>query len=393
MIKRILITCLPCLFFIAAKAQFSIRKNTSNSTAVDILYTPPASGTGTLAVQYFEFALQVPNPQGSTLTATWTPAAPLASISAFQASTGVDYGNTTFAWASSGVPNYSATYSFSSSEVVLGTVSFSPASAAQGAIVSAIDYSNNPTYGGPGTQAAVWTMQVGSTGTDVTNYSNLFYQSAASGTTSGSASPSTTNDGGATNQIITLSATPLPILLTTFSGYFDNNCKPVLYWEITNALSIDHFELEYSADGKYFSLVKEIMKTDAENYMVSLSGDDGKPGFFRLKMSGTDGSTRYSNIVDLHNCGAFSNNAWSLFPNPVSRKDQVTVLLNANQKLEGTLKISNAVGQTAGLLHKSVLVGENKYNLDLSEYSPGVYYIHFLSNEHTGLKPLKLIIQ
>jgi hypothetical protein len=365
------------LFFIVTtvNAQFSIRVNSTNIYAVDILYKAPALGQGNIPVQFFEFALQIANPQGATLTATFTPGAPLAAIATFTPYTGIDNGKTTWAWAAAGVPNYSNTFNFTATEVVLGTVAFTPTAIAAGADVFAVDYQNAPTYGGAGTGVAIWTMQVRPIGDDVTNYGSLFYQSANAGIIRGSAAPNTNADYGTSNQQVGLTGgTLLPLNLLSFTAT-QKNCNASIAWKTADEVNSKNFEVQTSTNGTSFTTTATIAAKGGttSNYSTILPQQAGTV-YYRLKMVDKDGKFTYSTIVPLAiNCQPTDN--MSLYPNPVKNDNTTTLSFNTSYKGMATIKITNTLGQQLSALQTIVVSGLNNKPIATTNLAAGVYYV------------------
>lgn len=357
--KRLLGLLSLSIAALQSHAQFSIRVNPSNPSAVDILYTAPPVGQGVHPVQFFEFALQIPDPQGSTLTASFAPGAPLAALASFTQYQGTDYGNHTWAWASAGVPNYSNTYNFPAGEVVLGTVTFSGAST--GAIVSAIDYQNQAVYGG-NSGTAVWTMQVDPGGNDVTNYSSLFYQSSTSGGVSGSDPASTTSDGSASNQKLSLSSTPLPVSLSSFSASA-SGCAADIEWVSEQEMNLKHYELYRSSDARNWTLAATIAgKGIPSGY--SYHDEITSLSYYRLKMVDLDGHSEYSNIVSVQaDC---DHREIRVFPNPAETSVTVSGLLGGER-----IELLDCTGRTV----YTTVAKTNEAMISLEGIASGSYLI------------------
>jgi hypothetical protein len=353
-------------------AQFSIRRNAVNPAAVDILYKAPVAGQGVRSSMFFEFALQVPDPTGSGLTATFTPGAPLASIQAFDAFTGTDYGNKTFAWAAAGVPNYALSYNFPSTEVVLGQVVFSPAGSATAAAISAIDYQNQTPYGG-NSDAAIWTYQVldqtGPTNQwyDVTNYNALFYQAVQVGNSVGSTAPYTTPDGGVVNQKVSLSNAPLPLTLLSFNASAQADCEVLLKWSTVAEKNFRHFDVEYSYDGGHYAsagIVAAKPQATGGSYDFRHSPAARDQVFYRLKMVDNDNSYSYSKVISVRpSCG---QRKVTLFPNPVHDVLSIEGLRDNDE-----VTVYNTLGQQ---VLRKVAVG-SMMRVDMHALAQGMYSV------------------
>jgi len=366
-------------------AQFSIRRNPTNTNAVDILYTAPRQGQGVRPVQFFEFAIQVTNPNGA-LTATFTKGAPLASLTApFGAKTGFTdrSGIQTFSWASTGVPVYANTYNFPATEVVLGTVSFSGNST--GAIVNAIDYQNAATYGGIGTEESIWSMQVDPFGTEVTNYDQLFYQSQPSGGTLGSLPPSTIAEQGANNQSLSLAPTPLPLKLLSFTAtpQAGKTNTSLLNWTAAEQVNTSSFEIERSMDGNDYTQIGTLAAAGnfagSKSYSFVDANAANGTNYYRLKMIDIDHNFTYSPVKAVNfDAGALS---LQITPNPAQNVCYIKGLTQP-----AIVKLMDITGKV--LLVQNGVTSTSPLNI--ASLARAVYLVQVIQNDQI-LNTLKLI--
>ncbi len=390
--KNLSLIFITAIIALQSNAQFSVRRNTLSGNSVDILYTAPLVGRGNVPVQYFSFALSIPNPQGATLTATFTPGAPLAAIAAFQPSLGTDGLNRTFAWASIGVPTYANTFNFTASEVILGTVAFTPS--AGGAVVSAVDYQNAATYGGPGTGVAFWSMQVTPGGLDVTNYGNLFYQSGPSGGTPGSSSPSTLVYDGASNQIVTLGFSVLPLQMADFA-VTNQDCNPLLSWKTTAERNTKNFEIEQSIDGTNFKTIGTLNALGnsnvGKNYSYLATQPQGK-AYYRLKINDDDGGFKYSSIQQLTiDCSKLD--ALRIYPSPARENTNVIAELNTNYSGLVLVQVTSMDGRLVYSNNATLIPGINKIPVPSTKLVAGTYLIQVITPQGARLGQVQKLIK
>jgi hypothetical protein len=358
------------------------------------LYTAPASGQGVHPVQFFEFGLQVTNPNGA-LTATFTPAAPLAAVGSFALygpKTDVS-GSQTFAWASTGNPDYTKTYDFPATEIVLGTVAFS--GQFSGAIVSAVDYDNASAPWGGATGAAVWTMQLDGNITypttnsiDVTNYNNLFYQSQPANGIPGSSTPAYFSGAGySMNQGMALAATPLPLKLQSFnaSPQSGKTNTALLTWTATDQVNTQSFTVERSTDGKSFTAIATVAAAgnyaSAKSYSFTDANAKDGMNYYRLKMTDIDGKFTYSDQVrQVKFDGTAVTNIYAA-PNPT--KGQFYVRGVAPSSTVRVLDMNGRVLQVYNGVSQSTV-------LDITNQPAGVYFVQVLKDSRL-LQSLKLL--
>jgi hypothetical protein len=83
------------------------------------------------------------------------------------------------------------------------------------------------------------------------------------------------------------------------------------------------------------------------------------------------------------------NNNFSMFPNPA--KENVSIVLNANQKSEGTVNLFNISGALVKAINTKFVAGVNTLELTLTDLPKGMYFVQINNNESSFTK--KLIIE
>lgn len=107
---------------------------------------------------------------------------------------------------------------------------------------------------------------------------------------------------------------PLPVRFISISAN-RRGTNVEISWKVAEEQGIIKYEVERSADGRYFVMVGSLPATGAESYNLldrsSISGNS----FYRIKSISVDGNVKYTNIAKV-----FSDNiksGISVFPNPV----------------------------------------------------------------------------
>jgi len=178
--------------------------------------------------------------------------------------------------------------------------------------------------------------------------------------------------------------------LSSFTGTA-NKCDAVLQWKASTETNADKFVVEKSSNGLNFVAVAEVRSaggTVVKTYHESVSQPSGIM-YYRLKLLHGDGRFSYSPVVAVHTaCGA--DDYLAVYPNPASTT--LTVSFHTAYRGTANLVITNTVGQK--LLSQKIQVGAaaNAINLDLSNYSPGIYMLFVAdgSGVHIG-EPQKVI--
>ena len=183
---------------------------------------------------------------------------------------------------------------------------------------------------------------------------------------------------------------PLPIVLSFFTGTA-NKCDAVLQWKTSTEINADKFVVEQSGNGLNFAAVAEVKSAGSsvgKTYHTSLSQPSGIM-YYRLKLLDRDGRFIYSPVVTVRTvCGA--DDYLTVYPNPASTN--LTVSFHTSYKGAANLVIANAVGQKLFGKKIQVTVAANTINLDLSNYTPGVYMLYLADDSGVQIvEPQKVI--
>jgi len=173
--------------------------------------------------------------------------------------------------------------------------------------------------------------------------------------------------------------TVVPLGLLSFSGN-EINGNIRLNWKMASELNCEKFELQRSADGTHFSSIASLPASGSRSYQFTdqhINATTGKY-FYRLKMTGFDGSLDYSHVAVVKTAVAAS---MSLYPNPAN--DIITV---AGLSEPGVITVISSSGST--LLN--VNANSSSSVIDVSNLPSGVYVISF-SNQKSNINKKLLI--
>lgn len=120
----------------------------------------------------------------------------------------------------------------------------------------------------------------------------------------------------------------LPVELISFSVR-DDRTSVHTQWITGNEHDNDHFEVQRSADGEYWSSVGWIRGATNSQVPLHYAWDDQAPlngwSYYRLRQVDGDGSAHYSNVEVVHHVRSEELRAW---PQPCNGEFQVTGLAN-----------------------------------------------------------------
>ena len=148
----------------------------------------------------------------------------------------------------------------------------------------------------------------------------------------------------------------LPVELLSFSGRWTNKATNSvdLKWNTSTALRADKFVVERSFDSRAYAAVGTVQQnttgTGTSTTTLAYSFNDplvpreaGDVVYYRLNIHEPDGSTRYSNVVELHRLTP--GNQYSLYPNPVRKGDYVYILSSRDNVQDFKIQIIDATGK------------------------------------------------
>ena len=124
----------------------------------------------------------------------------------------------------------------------------------------------------------------------------------------------------------------LPVTITSVSANRNNDKTVGVQWKVANELNLEGYQVERSLDGRNFAAIaaKAPQNNTGGRTEYSITDADGKVGdlFYRIKANSTSGQVQYSAIVKVAALKNSSNQAISVYPNPVVNKNMHVQFLN-----------------------------------------------------------------
>jgi hypothetical protein len=159
----------------------------------------------------------------------------------------------------------------------------------------------------------------------------------------------------------------LPLQLISFTGERNKGVSQ-LKWETANESQVAYFELERSADGNAYSVVKKITARNGQSQLYRHDDPVAFSGLmhYRLKMVDIDGTIAYSKIVLLKDQ---ESGDLSLYPNPAHH---TLWLESGDAAIRGTRAI---VVNTAGAVQLSFVITGSVQPVDISKLNTGIYFV------------------
>jgi hypothetical protein len=181
-----------------------------------------------------------------------------------------------------------------------------------------------------------------------------------------------------------LSAAPLPVELTSFTGTVNIHNIATLHWTTASERNTNYFAVERAIDGKTFTEAGRLLASNNSNQTLRYELADVKiltqTTYYRLRQVDNDGTASYSSIVSLSPTQPLSKQV-EIYPNP-STGQSLNLLLQGYDNELVTIGFINNIGQsiitysftpTDAHSHSIIPVPQN--------LSPGNYVLTILSKD------------
>ncbi len=171
----------------------------------------------------------------------------------------------------------------------------------------------------------------------------------------------------------------VPLGLLSFDGT-ETGGNVYLSWKLSGQKTFKQFDVERSTQARYYEPIASLQVGNTNNYYYqdkNIAAADKY--FYRLKLTGRDGTIEYSDVVMVKIAGAVSLN---ISPNPANNKLTITGISQP-----GTISLISSNGAT--VLVKNTC--STTANFDVSYLPEGLYVVRF-NNAHTTINK-KLLIQ
>lgn len=179
----------------------------------------------------------------------------------------------------------------------------------------------------------------------------------------------------------------MPVSFLDFTATPHGN-QMLIEWSTASEQNNSHFTVERSQDGSIFKDLGTVKGNGTTNLTSRYSfTDETAPGgllYYRIKQTDFNGKTGYSSMVVVKHSGKFLFEITRLFPSPAS--DFVTVSLSSDEKTDVNVTVYDANVKPVTSFSRKVGLGENMFNLNVSEFATG---LHYLVVEKGGVKTVQ----
>lgn len=174
--------------------------------------------------------------------------------------------------------------------------------------------------------------------------------------------------------------TILPLALTSFTAQLNLNSTVDLKWETNNEINISHFEIERSTDAVNFLTAGTVAakgnSTVISRYFMNdnIAANPSPVFYYRLRSVAIDGTRELSAAAIIRmNKEAENSISIATYPNPAYNK--LSLILSSKNNSNCTIHFTNKSGQKLLSIPQKIQMGTNQLIIDISKYSPGVYFL------------------
>ena len=180
----------------------------------------------------------------------------------------------------------------------------------------------------------------------------------------------------------------LPSSLISFAGYKEGNSNK-LRWTTASEINNSGFEVQRSSDGINYTPIDFVNSqalggnsTTELNYSYTDNNVTGNRQYYRLRQVDFDNHSKFSNIVWIKGDKSVILKIDGLFPNPANTL--VNVLIDAPNKDQITLVVTDMAGRTMIQQLVSIETGSNMIAVDISRLTNGTYMVKMVCGSESN---------
>lgn len=177
-------------------------------------------------------------------------------------------------------------------------------------------------------------------------------------------------------------AVSFPIELLAFDGYVINSQTSLLRWATASEFENAYFEIEKSSNQQDFEVIGQVGGAGTSTEIQSYSLMDHTPmyptNYYRLRQVDFDGATTTSDIIELSAQDVLRQ--LSIYPNPAQESMWVSLVVE-NPAIAYRLVIRDVRGRVREETRLSADILLERYRIDLTSYTEGIYSLELLSND------------
>ncbi len=159
-----------------------------------------------------------------------------------------------------------------------------------------------------------------------------------------------------------------------------------LYWATASEENNDYFEVQRSINGMDFETLGKVNAVGNSHVLSVYDFNDleapAGEAFYRIASVDNDGKMDFTNVISL-NRG--QDHFGITHINPVPTSDQLTVSFNVNIAGTANVTIVDVTGKVLQSIEVETTQGLNQLNLNVGQYSAGVYFLNVTDGVHTSV--------
>jgi hypothetical protein len=167
----------------------------------------------------------------------------------------------------------------------------------------------------------------------------------------------------------------VPVELSSFTASTSNG-NVVLNWTTATETNNKGFEVQRSNGGEYQTIAfvqGNGTSTQQHSYTYSDQKVENGNYSYRLRQVDFDGTSEYSQVVEVSVSNPVEYNLAQNYPNPFNPSTKINFSLAVDSKV--TLKIFDVLGQeVAALMNEQIAAGRQEITFDASRLNSGVYF-------------------
>lgn len=191
--------------------------------------------------------------------------------------------------------------------------------------------------------------------------------------------------------------TPLPVVLTSFTGKLASDNHAHLAWTTASEANSRAFVVERSADGRAFSAVGRVAAAGSTTQARAYSLIDKEPlnalGYYRLRQIDLDSTSYFSPVVALQPKQAAGGPRLTVWPTPAEGSDAVHLQLEGLSDFSQPVTVLVYAGSTGQLVSTMELPAAPLTTevVNINEWAAGSYFVRAIAAE--GQWHARLVVQ
>lgn len=174
---------------------------------------------------------------------------------------------------------------------------------------------------------------------------------------------------------------PLPVELISFTGVHFNGVNK-LEWVTVSEINNNYFEIQKSADGINFNVIKVVGGAGNSNSEIHYFSYDYEPAnpltYYRLRQVDFDGKIEYSRTITVSAKEASS----SLVYTALDDEGNLSVQLLSDREQQILVRLFNVTGELIIQENMNAVKGGNNFKVNTSQLSRGMYFFQVIDNSN-----------